>query len=183
MVDGSTSSRPDRSRPSRKHPAHPTVHAPINRSVIVFVTVCTHRRRPVLACSFMHDLLMAAWHEADHWRVGRYVVLPDHLHLFCAPAQWPPTGAKHWVDYWRRCVSRALKGQGPLAGVGGSEFTAGSWPDPLWQRDCWDTQLRQGQSYQEKWAYVQQNPVRAGLCENPESWPYQGELNTLMWHD
>ena len=53
----------------------------------------------------------------------------------------------------------------------------------VWQRDCWDRQLRREESYAEKWAYVHQNPVRAGLVAESEQWPYQGELNTLMWHD
>jgi hypothetical protein len=80
-------------RPVRKRPAHPPVHEPINRPVVVFVTLCTHQRRPVLACSFMHDLLRAAWHETDYRRVGRYVVMPDHLHLFCAPGRsWRESG-------------------------------------------------------------------------------------------
>jgi len=28
----------------------------------------------------------------------------------------------------------------------------------------------------EKWNYVRDNPVRAGLVENAEAWPYQGEV-------
>jgi hypothetical protein len=57
------------------------------------------------------------------------------------------------------------------------------WPDPLWQRDCWDTQLRRGESYSAKWEYVRHNPVRAGLCAAPDEWPFRGEVNELMWHD
>jgi hypothetical protein len=44
-------------RPVGKRPAHPPVQTPINRPEVVFVTLCTHLRRPVLACSCMHDLL------------------------------------------------------------------------------------------------------------------------------
>ena len=36
---------------------------------------------------------------------------------------------------------------------------------PIWQRHFWDTQLRRGESYDQKWDYVMQNPVRAGLAE------------------
>ena len=31
-------------------------------------------------------------------------------------------------------------------------------------------------SYAEQWEYVRMNPVRAGLCRQPEDWPYQGEI-------
>ena len=54
---------------------------------------------------------------------------------------------------------------------------------PLWQRDCWDRQLRTGESYAQKWEYVRNNPVRKGLVANADDWPYQGELNVLEWHE
>ena len=30
-------------------------------------------------------------------------------------------------------------------------------------------------------AYVRQNPVRHGLVNDPEDWPFQGELHLLDW--
>jgi REP element-mobilizing transposase RayT len=66
---------------------------------------------------------------------------------------------------------------------GEDENRPSQWPETLWQRDCWDTQLRRGESYRAKWEYVLDNPVRAGLCESPDEWPYLGEMNVLQWHD
>ena len=97
---------------------------------------------------------------------------------------------KKWVEYWKGIVARAAKGYGPLVaeeGWGGtqpSKYSQSSkWAGVLWQRDFWDTQLRHGESYAKKWQYVRANPVRAGLCEVPEDWLYQGEMNVLAWHD
>ncbi|MCS6910465.1 MAG: hypothetical protein NZM11_07840 [Anaerolineales bacterium] len=196
--------------PSRRHPAHPPVIEALNRSIIVFLTVCTKDRQPILANPFMHDLLIHAWSIADHWLVGRYVIMPDHIHLFCAPATWPTMPLKNWVTYWKSLVARALRGHGPLAGGSGSTptdydgaggtapsitgaggtapsitgagGTAPSRPRELWQRDYWDTQLRRGESYSAKWEYVRRNTVRAGLVSDIADWPYQGELNILDWH-
>ena len=53
----------------------------------------------------------------------------------------------------------------------------------LFQRECWDTQLRKGDSYAVKWEYVRNNPVCRGLVDNVDAWPYQGEMNVLEWHD
>ena len=53
----------------------------------------------------------------------------------------------------------------------------------LFQRECWDTQLRKGDSYAAKWEYARNNPVRSGLVDNVDAWPYQGEMNILEWHD
>jgi hypothetical protein len=36
--------------------------------------------------------------------------------------------------------------------------------------------LRPAENYAEKWNYVRENPVRAGLVKNANDWPYQGEI-------
>ena len=41
---------------------------------------------------------------------------------------------------------------------------------PVWQRHFWDTQLRRSESYDQKWQYVVENPVRAGLVARSEDW-------------
>jgi hypothetical protein len=58
--------------PSRKTPAHfPTVESGF-RSVIIFLTVCTHQRKPLLANAEAAQLIINAWRVADFWCVGRY---------------------------------------------------------------------------------------------------------------
>jgi len=47
---------------------------------------------------------------------------------------------------------------------------------PHWQKGFFDHLIRHGESYSEKWEYVRQNPVRAGLVGTPEDWPWQGEI-------
>jgi putative transposase len=88
--------------------------------------------------------------------------MPDHVHLFCAPVGDAPGGVVRWVAYWKRLASIALSDLGDI-----------------WQRDCWDTQLRQARRYEEKWVYVLENPVRKGLVKRWEDWPHQGCLNDL----
>lgn len=153
--------------PERKHPVHLPPDESANRSIIVFLTICTKGRRPLLARPEAHANLLSAWNRASHWLVGRYVILPDHLHLFCAPGVLPPHPLKLWVAYWQNLVTRA-------------------WPQakekPIWQKSYWDRQLRTGDSYEEKWRYVCENPVRHKLARNSREWPYLGELNTLHWH-
>ncbi len=41
--------------------------------------------------------------------------------------------------------------------------------------------MRSGEKYHEKWLYVRENPVRAGLVGDVEHWVFQGELNVLRW--
>jgi REP element-mobilizing transposase RayT len=91
--------------------------------------------------------------------------MPDHLHLFAAP------GARelpfdNWVRFWK---SQFTKRSGHTA-----------W---AWQIDHWDTRLRHDESYENKWLYVKNNPVRAGLVSICENWPFQGALNHLLWEE
>ena len=41
-----------------------------------------------------------------------------------------------------------------------------------WQRGCFDRLLRSNDDLGSKWMYVQENPVRAGLVQQSEDWPY-----------
>src|SRR5205823_1911443 len=50
----------------------------------------------------------------------------------------------------------------------------------IWQEQFFDHVLRSGESYSQKWEYVRQNPVRAGLVASADEWPWQGELESLM---
>jgi putative transposase len=152
----------------RKRPAHFPAVASGSRSVIIFLTVCIKGRRPLLANEGAANLVVAAWSVASFWSVGRYVILPEHIHLFCAPNTSPPQPLKNWVSYWKIHVTRA-------------------WPQrdqiPIWQTEYWDRQLRRGESYDQKWDYVENNPVRHGYVTDAHEWPYRGELNVLPWHD
>jgi putative transposase len=44
-------------------------------------------------------LIIKAWQAANFWRVGRYVIMPNHIHLFCAPNTFPPQPLKSWMSY------------------------------------------------------------------------------------
>ncbi len=155
-------------KPHRKRPAHfPTVAVGF-RSTIIFLTVCTRNRKHLLANDETARLIIESWQAANFWRVGRYVIMPDHIHLFCAPNTFPPQPLKKWIASWRNYVTRA-------------------WPHrtqvPIWPREFWDRQLRRSESYAEKWQYVANNPVRHGYVRRADEWPYQDELNVLEWHD
>ena len=146
------------------HPAAPR----FDQSIIIFVTMCTKNRRRLLAKNDTHEIIRSCWQEADAWLVGRYVLMPDHLHFFCAPATYPATPLRKWMFRWRATATR-------------------NWPregeKPIWQKDFFDRQLRRGESYSRKWAYVLNNPVRAELAESPQDWPYRGEMNNLAWRE
>ena len=71
----------------RAHPPRFPLIERHNTAIIVLITVDTPRRRPLLNNASVHSWLRSCWLEAADWVVGRYVLMPDHLHLFCAPGR------------------------------------------------------------------------------------------------
>src|SRR5437870_4552546 len=88
-----------------------------------FLTVCTHRRRPLLANNEATQRIIAAWQAANSWRVGRYVIMPDHIHLFCAPNAFPPSPLKNWIAFWKNHITRAWPVAALAAGFLGPAIT------------------------------------------------------------
>ena len=48
-----------------------------------------------------------------------------------------------------------------------------------WQAGFFDHVLRSDESRSEKWEYIRMNPVRAGLVEEADDWPYAQQFNPL----
>ena len=86
--------------------------------------------------------------------------MPDHAHLFVTG------GLDFELDPWIGKLKQAL--------AKGDERFGGA--TRIWQEGCFDHVLRSDESYAEKWMYVRENPVRAGLVKSWEEWPYQGEI-------
>jgi putative transposase len=58
------------------------------RDPIYFITTCVEHRRKCLDAPEAHAICREVWTTACakyHWQVERYVVMPDHVHFFCAP--------------------------------------------------------------------------------------------------
>jgi putative transposase len=90
----------------RKHPAHPPVRERFNEPIIVFLTVCSKDRKQIFAQTDSVAVILDAWHKAKSWSVGRYVVMPDHLHIFCAPGIYPTEPLMQWLRYWKSVASK-----------------------------------------------------------------------------
>ena len=118
-----------------------------------FLTLCTLHRQRVLADPAVNDRMLTfatgSLERYGTW-VDSYVLMPDHLHtIVTSNRSAKPIG--FWV--------KALK-----AFLAQHSFR--------WQEGFFDHVLRSDESRSEKWEYIRMNPVRAGLVEHPEEWPY-----------
>ena len=70
----------------------------------------------------------------------------------------------NWVKYWKSEFSKSHQNR-----------------IDRWQPNHWDVQLRDNESYENKWEYVRNNPVPHGLVRRVQDWPFQGEIYKLGW--
>ena len=139
---------------------------------IYFITTCTAGRLPILAREPAAEILrdqFAAAPKRYGWRVGRYVLMPDHVPFFCAPGgERAPVTLSVFVAGLKMWSARSI-------------LAASGRKSPFWQREFFDHLLRSNESYDGKWAYVRDNPVRAGLVKAAEDYPFAGEIEPLSF--
>ena len=94
------------------------------------------------------------------------VLMPDHFYAFVAVDD-----EKVSLSQWMKSVKNALS----------KTMRSKTISPPHWQKTFFDHVLRSAESYTEKWNYVRENPVRAGLVNRWEDWPFQGEIFALEY--
>jgi REP element-mobilizing transposase RayT len=132
-------------------------------SPLYFVTFCTHLRKPFLARDEVHAAFVVYSQRAQRElsvAVGRYVIMPDHVHLFVRGS--PVFRLGPWVGLLKQALAKAAR--------------LSRAKTQLWEEGFFDHILRSNESYSQKWNYVRENPVRARLVKSGEDWPYQGEI-------
>jgi len=100
--------------------------------------------------------------QATAWLVSDYVLMPDHLHLFCAPRDLEFT-IERWMAFWKDRFAKAHLESG--------RFQTGGFHH----------RLRDDENYAEKWQYARENPVRKGLVSLAEDWPFWGRVHEIHW--
>ncbi len=121
---------------------------------LYFVTICCATRgRNQLSRPGIGDRLLesaAYYQRIGRWWLQVFLLMPDHLHAILAvPREKPlPEVMRGWKAY-----------QAKTLGI-------------RWQSGFFDHRLRSDESEQEKVDYILLNPVRAGLVNRPEDWPY-----------
>jgi hypothetical protein len=84
-----------------------------------------------------------------------------------------------FVGAWKRYTSGRIN---PLLrpGTASPATTAAHSGSPaFWQAELFDHLIRSDESYDEKWDYVRNNPVRAGLANSADDWRFAGELTVF----
>jgi putative transposase len=128
-----------------------------------------HAQPTTNSCFRSATILTEEWrnaHDRHGWTIGRYVIMPDHVHFFCS-AELNAKSLPVFVQAWKQWTSKRMARELNFSGT-------------IWQEEFFDHVLRSTESYSQKWDYVWENPVRAGLVKEIEIWPWQGEVESLV---
>ena len=111
-------------------------------------------RRPDVAAIVENSLL---FFEGQRYRLDAWVVMPNHVHVLFLPlASWSLTSIVHsWKSYAAKKANRILGRRGRF-----------------WQEDYRDRYIRDDGHFLAARAYIEENPVKAGLCRRAEDWPF-----------
>ena len=143
---------------------------PWEQQSVYFITFCVERRRRVLANPGAWEICLRVFSRLNEWTTLAAIAMPDHLHVLLSPLERDASVAA-FSKWFKRWFNEEYRGANSLVGVSQKRPTTdAAWQ---WQEGCFDRLLRSDESLSDKWEYLRQNPVRAGLVGNPEDWPYQ----------
>ena len=144
------------------HPPRIPVWLRWDQSVVYFVTICVEGRKSVLANDAGFLAFKNAVARLSDWTVLAAVLMPDHLHVVVAPTKDREAKLGNFSAAIKRWMHQDLNA---------------SWK---WQRGSFDRLFRSDESLQDKWLYIEENPVRAGLVNRSEDWPYRYEPDDFI---
>ena len=129
----------------------------IAENAIFFITInCQKQGENQLANEGMAKSLIDSWlFYRDQGKCAPLLVLvmPDHLHLLVSFSWDIGEGMSALVKSWKRFTAKQNGIQ--------------------WQRNYFDHRIRNEDSFHQKWDYIINNPVSAGLTNDPDNWPHK----------
>lgn len=139
----------------------------------MFFTVALEDRPSTLLVDLIDDLRWSVGKTLrDHPVAGlAWTVLPDHLH-----AIWQmPEGDRAYGQRWGAIKSRFTRslrelGLNPTLPRSPSKIAKGD--AGFWQRRFWENHIRDDAELQAHMRYCWVNPVKHGLVDRPEDWPF-----------
>ena len=93
--------------------------------------------------------------DGDRYALHAWCVMPNHVHtLFTPISRFKMSKIVHsWKSFTAHECNKVLKRTGKF-----------------WEREPFDRYIRNQSHFQNAVAYIENNPVKAGLCEEAEDW-------------
>jgi putative DNA methylase len=133
-----------------------------NRGAALYVTFTTHKRwilpeaaRAIVMSHLLHD-------HGARYELHAAVVMPDHVHVLLTPRRDAEGNTFGLAEIMQGIKGSSAHSINRLLARKGA----------VWQPESWDTSLRRDEKRREKADYICANPVRAGLVDHQDDWPW-----------
>jgi len=97
--------------------------------------------------------------------IQAYCLMPDHLHLLTTPSV-TEASVLAFADRFKGLSTR--------------ESWRFGWRGKLWQPRSYDHVLRRNEDVEKVCEYILANPVRRGLVENPDEFPWSALVDPIL---
>ena len=132
-----------------------------------------HFDAPVLATIVRESI----YHFAeDRYRLLAYVIMPSHIHWVFRPLEADAPDGKSHQRTPRERIMHSLK-----------SFTANLCNQalqrvgPFWQDESYDHWVRDEEELMRIIAYIEQNPVKAGIVANAADYVFSSAFDRKLW--
>jgi putative transposase len=125
-----------------------------------FITICAHMQQNLFQREEVAELMVATflkYRDAGEFELHEYVVMSNHIHLLLSLHDQQKLGRV--IQLIKGGFSHSLREMGIV-------FRA------VWEQRYYERQVRDTNEFAEFARYIRQNPVRKGLVENVEDYPY-----------
>jgi REP element-mobilizing transposase RayT len=134
---------------------------------VYFVTSTTCNRQNLFTRSEFAKVIIEQIKKIrikENFKLYAYCIMPDHLHLLLCPDE----NGKNLSGVMQLISGRTTKA-----------FWQQGGKDKLWQRGFYDHVARKTEDLREIALYILNNPVRKGLVEKYEDYPFCGLVDEL----
>ena len=113
-----------------------------------------HLKHPGVAELVQRSLL---FFDRERYKLSAWVVMPNHVHALLTPC----------AGYEQSGILQSLKS---YSANEANKMHARR--GKFWQQESFDRYIRNRKHFVSGVRYIENNPVKARLCERPEDWPY-----------
>ena len=111
---------------------------------------------------------MLCFHK-KRYELLAWCVMPNHVHVLVDVKRMPL-----WkiVQSWKRFTATETERRSPTRRDDSFKNTPARRAALQWQREYWDTFMRNEEQNRKAIQYIENNPVKAKLCRAAKEWPF-----------
>ncbi|HKZ82397.1 MAG TPA: transposase [Anaerolineae bacterium] len=152
--------------PPRNQRLDPELYRQVGR--ITFITIRAYLHAAPFVNESINQMIVDTLREEQerqHCAVYTYCLMPDHLHYLVGPVQEGVSVLVFSDQFKGKTTNRSWQH---------------GWRGKLWQPRSYDHIVRVEEDLRQIAEYILNNPVRKGLVDHAEDWPWSGHLTPLL---